>query len=57
MTLTDLSASYSEEVAPGIILDYDERDQVVGVEMLYLSKRVDRSDIHRLLFETRPDVA
>ncbi len=57
LTLTDLPASYSEEVAPGIILDYDERGQVVGVEMLYLSKRVDQSDIHRLLFETVPDVA
>jgi uncharacterized protein YuzE len=57
LRLTDLPASYSEEVAPGIILDYDERGQVVGVEMLYLSKRVDQSDIHRLLFETVPDVA
>lgn len=29
----------SEEVAPGIILDFNEKNQVVGVEMLSLSKR------------------
>ncbi|MCY4080319.1 MAG: DUF2283 domain-containing protein [Caldilineaceae bacterium] len=29
----------SEEVAPGIVLDYNGANQVVGVEMLHLSKR------------------
>lgn len=29
----------SEEVVPGVILDYNEANQVVGIEMLYLSKR------------------
>ena len=29
----------SEEVAPGIVLDYNESEQVVGIEMLNLSKR------------------
>ena len=29
----------SEEVAPGVVLDYNESDEVVGVELLYLSKR------------------
>ncbi len=29
----------SEEVAPGIVLDYNEAEQVVGMEMLNLSKR------------------
>lgn len=29
----------SEEVAPGIVLDYNEAEQVVGIEMLNLSKR------------------
>ena len=28
----------SEEVAPGIVLDYNEAEQVVGIEMLNLSK-------------------
>ena len=30
----------SEEVRPGVILDYDENDNVVGIEILELSKRV-----------------
>ncbi len=30
----------SEEVQPGIILDYDKDERVVGVEILSLSKRV-----------------
>ena len=29
----------SEEVAPGIVLDYNETEQVVGIEMLNLSHR------------------
>jgi uncharacterized protein YuzE len=30
----------SEEVKPGVILDYDEADNVVGIEILNLSKRI-----------------
>ena len=29
----------SEEVAPGVVVDYNESDEVVGVELLYLSTR------------------
>lgn len=29
----------SEEVAPGFVLDYNEAEQVVGIEMLNLSMR------------------
>ena len=29
----------SEEVSPGVVLDYNESKDVVGVEILYLSKR------------------
>ena len=29
----------SEEIAPGVVLDYDEQNQVVGVEILGISKR------------------
>ena len=28
----------SEEVARGVVVDYDESGEVVGVELLYLSK-------------------
>ena len=42
----------SEEVRPGIILDYDNNDNVVGIEMLGLSKRVSLDMLKNLQFET-----
>jgi uncharacterized protein YuzE len=54
LSLSEAPASRSEEVSPGIIVDYDEQDHVVGVEMLYLSKRTPDTEIHRLLFESVP---
>ena len=54
LSLTDLPASRSEEVSPAIIVDYDDQDLVVGVEMLYLSKRAPGTEVHRLLFESIP---
>lgn len=30
----------SEQVAPGVIVDFDSKDRVVGLEVLALSKRV-----------------
>ena len=29
----------SEEVSPGVVLDYNANNEVVGIEMLHLSKR------------------
>jgi uncharacterized protein YuzE len=54
LSLTDALASRSEEVSPGIFVNYDAQDRVVGVEMLYLSKRAPDAEIHRLLFESIP---
>ncbi len=54
LTLSEASATRSEEVSPSIVVDYDEQDRVVGFEMLYLSKRAPETDIHRLLFEAVP---
>jgi uncharacterized protein YuzE len=54
LSLADGPASESEEVSPGIIVDYNERGQAVGIEMLHLSKRAEGADIHRLLFESVP---
>ena len=33
----------SEEVAPGIVLDFDERDQVIGIEIEDASTFIDLS--------------
>ncbi len=42
----------SEEIKPGVILDYDANDNVVGVEILGLSKRVPLETLKSLQFET-----
>ena len=52
LRLNDAAIADSEQVASGVILDYDAQDNVVGVEMLHLSKRARKADLQRLLFET-----
>ncbi len=42
----------SEEVRPGVILDFDENDQVVGVEFLSISKRATKEELSSLQFHT-----
>ena len=42
----------SEEIKPGLILDYDANDNVVGIEILGLSKRVPVQMLKSLQFET-----
>lgn len=52
LRLDDSVIVQSEEVSPGIVLDYNEANEVVGVEMLRLSKRspgLNLTDVH---FET-----
>jgi len=39
LRLDDSKIIESEEVSPGVVLDFDERNQVVGIEILNLSKR------------------
>ena len=34
----------SEEVAPGIILDYNEQNKMVGIEILNLSRHIPKDD-------------
>ena len=41
----------SEEVYPGVILDFNDRGQVVGIEILNLSDRVDADQLRILQFE------
>jgi uncharacterized protein YuzE len=52
LRLNDAEIADSEQVASGVVLDYDAQDNVVGVEMLHLSKRAQKADLERLLFET-----
>ncbi len=52
LRLDDSSIVESEEVAPGVVLDYNESNEVVGVEILYLSKRSSNMDLSALEFKT-----
>jgi len=42
----------SEEVQPGVILDFNAEGNVVGIEMLHLSTRVAPERLRVLQFET-----
>jgi uncharacterized protein YuzE len=42
----------SEEVRPGIILDFDENGRVVGVEFLGVSARATKEDLATMNFQT-----
>jgi uncharacterized protein YuzE len=42
----------SEEIRPGVILDYDKDDRVVGVEFLGVSKRATKEELSSLQFQT-----
>ena len=42
----------SEEVQPGVILDFDKENRVIGVEILGISSRVSVDHLRSLQFET-----
>lgn len=42
----------SEEVQPGIILDFDENGRMIGIEILSLSTRFPPEKLRLLQFET-----
>ena len=52
LRLDDSRIVESEEVAPGVILDYNEDEQVVGIEMLGISKRAPSLNPRELQFQT-----
>jgi uncharacterized protein YuzE len=54
LQLVDVPVEESEEVAPRVIVDYDNANQVVGIEVLYLSKRPHPVNLMDVQFETRP---
>jgi uncharacterized protein YuzE len=51
LRLDDSKIIESEEVSPGVVLDFNERNQVVGVEILRLSKRVEKARLREFQFE------
>lgn len=51
LRLDDSKIIESAEVQPGIVLDYDANNQVVGVEILRVKERVPSADLKRIEFE------
>ena len=41
----------SEEVQPGIVLDFNQDDQVVGIEILRVKNRVPLANLKQIQFE------
>ena len=52
LRLDDSEIVESEEVSPGVVLDYNDAKEVVGVEMLRLSQRCSDLNLSALQFET-----
>jgi len=41
----------SQEVQPGIIMDFNAENQVVGIEILRVKKRIPESELKQMQFE------
>ena len=41
----------SEEIQPGVILDYDNKDRVVGIEILGISKLTSPEELSSIHFQ------
>lgn len=51
LRLDDSAIVESEEVQPGVILDFDADNQVVGVEILNVAKRVPAANLRQIQFK------
>lgn len=51
LRLDDSQIIESAEVQPGIILDYDANNQVIGVEILRVKERVPSADLQHIDFK------
>ena len=52
LRLDDSRIIESEEVSPGVVLDYNESNDVVGIEMHRISKRSSKLDLSDIKIET-----
>jgi len=52
MRLSDTRIHDSEEVKPGVILDYDEQNNLVGIEILWVSEQVPSATLKSVLVES-----
>ena len=52
LRLDEAAIVESEEVQPGVILDFDEQGRVVGVELLHVKDRAAGASLRTVTFET-----
>ena len=52
LRLDDSRIIESEEVSPGVVLDFNENNQVVGIELLHLSRRSPQLNFQELQYQT-----
>ncbi len=51
LRLDDSKIIESQEVQPGIVLDFNEHNQVVGIEILRVKSRVPLANLKQMQFE------
>lgn len=51
MRLDESKIVESQEVQPGIILDFNEQNQVAGIEILSVKARVPQANLKQMQFE------
>ncbi len=51
LTLTDWLVADSEEVRPGLVIDYDANQRIVGIEVLNVRRQLPDADLKRLQLE------
>ena len=47
LEISSAEVETSKELEPGIVADYDSNGQIVGIEVLYLSKRAAPPDLKK----------
>ncbi len=52
LRIDDSEVVESEELTPGVVVDYNDNDEVVGIEILKLSKRKNLPNLEQLIFES-----
>lgn len=50
--LDESSIAESEEIQPGVILDFNEANQVIGIEFLGVSSRTKKEELNNIQFQT-----
>jgi uncharacterized protein YuzE len=55
LKLDDSTVLESEEIAPGLVLDYNKEGEIIGIEILKLSQRSKKINFKNLLFEIAGD--